>query len=93
MGNTLDLEDKICEKIKKPQGFDLSYFISKSYFKDNGSQNQLIIQSVFKYFQIFSGPVNKISGWKSERLSESITTPATSINSFTQKLTYIHNSK
>ena len=41
---------------------DLSYFIGKSYFDDNGSQNYLIFKSVSKYFQIFSGIVNKILG-------------------------------
>ena len=72
---------------------DLSYFIGKSYFDDNGSQNYLIFKSVSKYFQIFSGIVNKILGWKSKGLSEeSITIPTTSSSNFVAKLNYNRNS-
>ena len=40
------------------------------------------------------GTVDKILGCKSKgNLEEIITTPAASVNSFTPKLTYIHNSK
>ena len=92
--NALGLGDKKREK-KKLQTFDLSYFISKNYFNDNGSQNYWIFQPDLKYFQIFSGTVDNLKGWwKSKGLSEeSITTPATLDNSFATKLSYIHNSK
>ena len=33
----LDLEDKNREKTKKLQTFDLRYFMTKSYFNDDGS--------------------------------------------------------
>ena len=90
--NALGLGDK--KREKKLQTFDLSYFISKNYFNDDGSQNYWIFQPDLKYFQIISGTVDKILRWKSKGLSEeSITTPATLDNSFATKLSYIHNSK
>ena len=51
-------------------------------FNDNGSQNYLIFQPDFKYFQLFSGLSEK-----------SIATSAKSDNSFPAKLIHIHNSK
>ena len=70
------------KKIKRLQTFDLRYFIGKSYFDDDWSQNYLIFQLVFTCFQTFGGTVDKILEWKSEGLPvKSITTPATSGNS------------
>ena len=45
----LDLRHENREIIKTLQTFDSSYFISKSYF-DDGSQDYLIFQAIFKYF-------------------------------------------
>ena len=74
--------------------FNLSYFIRKSYFDDDGLQNCLIFQLSFKSFKMFTGSIGKILGWKSKGLlEESITTPITADNSFAAKLTYIHNPK
>lgn len=39
------------KKYKKLQVFDLSYFLGKSYFNYNKSQNDLIIQPMIKYFK------------------------------------------
>ena len=47
---------------KYTQSFDLSYCIGKSYVNDDGWHNYLTSQPVFKYFQIFSGTVDKILG-------------------------------
>ena len=58
--NAFDLGDKNREKIKNIQKFDLSYFMGKCYFDDDGSQNYLIFQPVFKYFQIFSVTIDRI---------------------------------
>ena len=63
--NALDLEDKNRDKILKKLSFCLSYFLGKMYFDDKGSQNYLIFQSFFKYFQIFSGTIHNAFGWKS----------------------------
>ena len=38
--------------MKQLQLFGLSYFIGKSYIKDDESQNYLTFQPVFKYFNI-----------------------------------------
>ena len=54
----MNLKNKNREKTKKSSTFNLSFFTGKSYFDNHESQN-LIIQPVFKYFQIFSGTTNK----------------------------------
>lgn len=76
--NALGIADENREKIKL-QTFDLRCFNYKSYFDNDWSQNYLIFQLVFTYFQIFGGTVDKILEWKSKGLPvKSITTPATS---------------
>ena len=67
--NALYLGDKNTE-IKKLQRLDASYFIRKRYFDRSMSQNYLIFQPATKYFQGFTGTVEKISGWKSRELPE-----------------------
>ena len=47
--NALDIENKSTVKMKQLQIFDLSYFIGKSYFDDDGSESYLIFQTAFKY--------------------------------------------
>lgn len=70
------------------------HFNGKTYCNKHGSQNYLIFQPFFNYFENFSGFVDKILGCKSKGLSEeSATTPATLGNSYTAKRTYIYNSK
>lgn len=44
--NNVLLKNK--EKVKKLETFDLSFFIGKSYFTEDGSQNYLIFQSIYK---------------------------------------------
>ena len=46
----VDIADKNREKRKKLQTFDSSHVIVKGYFDDNGCQNYLIFQPLFKYF-------------------------------------------
>ena len=67
--NALYLLDKNTE-IKKLQMPDASCFIRKRHFDRIVSQNYLIFQPTNKYFQSFTGTVEKISGWKSRELSE-----------------------
>ena len=71
----IDLGDKIREKIKKLQTSDLSYFIGKNYFDDDGSQNYLLFQAIFKFLKIFIGTIYKIFGWKTKGLSEESIAP------------------
>ena len=60
---------------------DLSYFIGKSYFEEDGAQNYLVFQPIRRYFKIIR---KYISSWKSKGLSDETITPyATSDNSLT----------
>ena len=87
------LESKIAEnktknksienELKKLKTFDSSYFIGKSHFEENGTQNYLVFQPINKYFKVITN-TDYISSWKSKGLStESIKSPATSDNSLT----------
>ena len=40
--------------LKKLQKFYSSYFRSKNHFKENGSQNYLVFQPMYKYFKKIS---------------------------------------
>ena len=77
------------DEIIKLQAFDSSCFHDKSHFKDNGTQNYLVLQPMYRYFKkIDSG--NHISVGKSKGLSdESINPSAASDNSLASSLNYI----
>lgn len=82
---TLDLRDKNRGKMKNfLKRLIFSYYVGKSYFDDDRSESYLMFQPVFKYFEIFSGTIDKIFGWKSKS-EESIKTPTMSENSFPPK--------
>ena len=57
-------------ELKKLQKFDAAYFRGKSYFHDDGTQNYLVFQSIYKYLKASGGLNNNISSWKSKRLSD-----------------------
>ena len=40
--------------LKKLKTLDLSYFIGKSYFEEDGAQNYLVFQSIRRYFKIIN---------------------------------------
>ena len=40
--------------IKKLQTFDSSYFKGKSHFEEDGTQNYLVFQQIYRYFKAFS---------------------------------------
>ena len=68
-------------ELNKLKTFDSSYFIGKSHFEEDGTQNYLAFQSINKYFKVITN-TDHISSWKSKGLSsESIKPPATSDNS------------
>ena len=48
--------------------FDLSYFIGKSQFEENGTQNYLVFQPINKYFKVITN-TDYVSSWKSKGLS------------------------
>ena len=65
--------------MKKLKTFDSSYFIGKSDFEEDGTQNYLVFQSLNKYFKI--GNSDYVFSWISKGLSsESIAPPSASNN-------------
>ena len=42
-------------ELKKLQKFDSSYFRGKSYFEEDGTQNYLVFQPMYRYFKRVSG--------------------------------------
>ena len=64
-------------EFKKLKTFDVSYFIGKSHFEEDGTQNYLVFHPLNKYFKIITNK-KYISSWKSRGLSdETIKPPAT----------------
>ena len=78
-------------KLKKLKNFDLSYFIGNSHFEEDGTQNYLVFQPVYRYFKGFSITqyLEYVSEWKPKGLSsESIKAIFTSDNSLNPTLSY-----
>ena len=74
------------DKIIKLQVFDSSYVRGKSHFENNGIQNYLVFQPIYRYFKKLRN-TERISSWKSKGLSdEIIKPPATSDNSLAPAL-------
>ena len=72
----------------KLKAFDSSYFIGKSHFEEDGTQNYLVFQPLNKYFKVITNN-DYVSSWKSKGLSaESIKPPTISDNSLTLVLNY-----
>ena len=46
---------------EKLQTFDSSYFLGKTHFEDDGMQNFLVFQQVFKYFKTPSNSKRSIA--------------------------------
>ena len=70
-------------KLNKLKTFDSSYFIGKSRFEEDGTQNYLVFQPVSRHLKIIAN-TKFISSWKSKGLSnKTITLYATSDNSLT----------
>ena len=75
-------------ELKKLKTFDSSYFIGKSHFEENGTQNYLVFQPMYWYCNVIAKS-KYISEWKSKGLSdENITPPTISDNSLTLQLGY-----
>ena len=73
--------------MSKLKTFDSSYFIGKSYFEEDGTQNYLVFQSLNKYFKVI--PNDYVSSWKSKGLSaECIKPPTASNNRLNPQLSY-----
>ena len=59
-------------ELKKLKTFDLSYFKGKGHFKEDGAQNYLVFQPIYRYFKRVAGvgSGNYIHFWKSKGLSD-----------------------
>ena len=78
-------------ELKKLKTSDLSYFKSKSHFEEDGTQNYLVSQPMYRYFKRIAGvgSGNYINIWRSKGLSdEKINSIAASNYSITPKLSY-----
>ena len=58
--------------MNKLKTFDSGYFIGKSHFEEDGAQNYLVFQPMYRYFKITAGVGNgsHIYYWKSKGLSD-----------------------
>ena len=75
-------------EFNKLKTFDSSYFIGKSHFEKDGTQNYLVFQPLNKYFKVITN-TDYVSLWKSKDLSaESIKPPTTSNNILTPVWNY-----
>ena len=78
------------DKIVKLQAFDSRYFCGKSHFEDNGTQNYLVFQPVYKYFKKIANN-NHILAWKSQGLTDEMIKPyAASNDSLAPALNHIN---
>ena len=67
-------------ELNKLKTFDSSYFIGKSYFDEDGTQNYLVFQSLNKYFKLITNTLS-ILLWQSKGLStENIDPPSRSLS-------------
>ena len=83
--------ESIENELKKLKAFDLSYFIGKSHFEEDGTQNYLVFQPINRYFKLTANTLY-ISSWKFKRLSaETIKPPSTSDASLTPLIDYVCN--
>ena len=83
---------EVGNNFKKLETFDSSYFRSKNYFDEDGTQNYLVFLPISRYFRLIAN-TKYISSSKSKGLShETITTYASSDNSVTPLIDY-YNTK
>ena len=68
----------------------LSYFRGKNYFENDGTQNYLVFQPMYKYFKIT--PTNStILSWKSKGLSDETIKPFRRHTVLTSELSHVGN--
>ena len=74
-------------ELSKLKTFDSGYFIEKSHFQEDGTQNYLVFQPMYRYFKIITN-TDYISSSKSKGLSvESIKPPTITDNKTRVKFT------
>ena len=75
-------------ELKKLKTFDLSYFIGKNHFEEDGTQNYLVFQPLSKYSKIITN-TKYILSWQSKGFSgENSTAPTTSDYKLNPQLSY-----
>ena len=80
--------ESIENEIKKLKTLDLSYFIGKSHFEEDGAQNYLVFQPLNKYFKLIAS-TDYVLSWKSKGLSaKTIKLPSSSDNSLIPAVSY-----
>ena len=80
-------------ELNKLKTFDSSYFIGKSHFEEDGTQNYLVFQPIVRYFKFINNTDYNLS-WKSKELSaEAIKPPTTSDNSLIPTINNYYSSK
>ena len=59
-------------ELKKLKTFDVSYFKDKGHFEEDGTQNYLVFQPIYRYFNSIAGVSggNYIYFWKFKGLSD-----------------------
>ena len=78
-------------ELNKLKTFDSGYFMGKSHFEENGTQNYLVFQPIYGYFKVFSITqyLEYVSEWKSKGLSsERFKAISTTDNSLNTTLNY-----
>ena len=78
-------------ELNKLKTFDSGYFMGKSHFEEDGTQNYLVLQPIYRYFKVFSITqyLEYVSEWKSKGLSsESFKAISTTDNSLNPTLNY-----
>ena len=63
-------------ELNKLKTFDSGYFIGKSHFGEDGTQNYLVFQPIYRYFKMITN-TDYISSWKSKGLSSESFKPLT----------------
>ena len=72
-------------ELNKLKTFDSSYFIGKSHFEEDRTQNYLVFQPIKRHFKVIAN-TDYVSSWKSKKLSaETIKLLIISDNSLTPK--------
>ena len=81
--------------MNKLKTFDSSYFIGKSHFDEDGTENDLVFQPIIRYYKVNTiTNTGYVLSWKSKGLSaESIKLPTASDNSLTPELAKQDGSK
>ena len=57
--------ESIENELRKLKTFDSSYFIGKSHFEEDGTQNYLVFQPINRYFKVIAN-TDYVSSWNSK---------------------------